>query len=160
LHAIQHIHGTEGGIVGLYRGMWPTAMGIIPYGGINFMSYEYFKRLWEQHYGQGEDALPTHVRLLSGGFAGALGQTASYPLDVVRRRMQLSSFVHFRDNFSRHDYSTTYSSLRSIIIYDGYMGLFRGISINYIKVVPMVSISFTVYDTLLKYAGVFEQTGD
>lgn len=30
----------------------------------------------------------------------------------------------------------------------GISSLFRGISINYIRVVPMVSVSFTTYDTL------------
>lgn len=34
--------------------------------------------------------LSVPAKLLSGGFAGAVAQSFSYPLDVVRRRMQLA----------------------------------------------------------------------
>ena len=36
----------------------------------------------------------------------------------------------------------------------GMRGLFRGISINYIRVVPMVAVSFTSYDLLKDWLGV------
>ena len=36
----------------------------------------------------------------------------------------------------------------------GVRGLFRGISINYIRVVPMVAVSFTSYDLLKDWLGV------
>lgn len=42
---------------------------------------------------------------------------------------------------------------------EGMSSLFRGISINYIRVVPMVSVSFTTYDMLKAWFQVDSSTG-
>jgi len=90
---------SEGGVTALYRGLTPTLIGIIPYAGLSFYSFELLKASLLQHCawarapasGDGEVALQVPARLLCGGLAGALSQTISYPLDVTRRRMQLGS---------------------------------------------------------------------
>ena len=43
-----------------------------------------------QNYLLGGLVLTVPAKLLCGGFAGAIAQTFSYPLDVTRRRMQLA----------------------------------------------------------------------
>lgn len=43
-----------------------------------------------QNYFLGGLVLTVPAKLLCGGFAGAIAQTFSYPLDVTRRRMQLA----------------------------------------------------------------------
>ena len=75
----------------LYRGLTPTLLGVIPYAGTSFFTYETLKSWAVER--KGGDALhpmlPSPLeRLAAGAVAGLLGQTASYPLDIVRRRMQ------------------------------------------------------------------------
>jgi solute carrier family 25 protein 42 len=75
----------------MYRGFAPTIIGVIPYAGVSFLTYEKLKGMWLQKKSSGDSTdsnLSPLRRLLYGAIAGLLGQTASYPLDIVRRRMQ------------------------------------------------------------------------
>ena len=84
------------GYSALYRGFAPTIIGVIPYAGVSFLTYEKLKGMWckRQSSSKETESLKTDSnlsplwRLLFGAMAGLLGQTASYPLDIVRRRMQ------------------------------------------------------------------------
>ena len=70
---------------GLFQGLGPTLTGIVPYAGLKFLVYEGLKRELGEGYGAKH-----WVHLLTyGAVAGLVAQTATYPLDVVRRRMQV-----------------------------------------------------------------------
>ncbi len=91
LHVFRTIINREG-ILALYRGYTPAMVGIIPYAGTSFSTYEMLKKFWDQRAKERGEAGPTPIqRLVSGGIAGLLGQTTSYPLDIVRRRMQTAT---------------------------------------------------------------------
>merc|ERR1719219_1395000 len=92
-HVFSTIFHREG-LLAFYRGFLPTMIGIIPYAGTSFSTYEMLKRHWAEK-AREEGLSPTEPkplqRLMFGGIAGLLGQGASYPLDIVRRRMQTAS---------------------------------------------------------------------
>ncbi|XP_077210716.1 mitochondrial substrate carrier family protein [Tasmannia lanceolata] len=130
----------EGGIRGLYRGAAPSLYGIFPYAGLKFYFYEEMKtHVPEDHK---KDIM---VNLVCGSVAGLLGQTITYPLDVVRRQMQVQG-LSASNNGSQA--KGTLESLVSIVQKQGWKQLFSGLSINYLKVVPSVAIGFTVYDAM------------
>jgi hypothetical protein len=152
----------ESGVRGLYRGFGATALGIIPYAGMSFFTYDTLKGVAARYYNQGhasgvqrgtsasssaappatnEVPVPVLVRLLCGALAGATAQTASYPLDVVRRRMQLFGLA---SNLPKYD--NTWHALVSIVRTDGWRKLYVGLSINYMKVGPAHAISFVTYE--------------
>ncbi|KAL7451274.1 hypothetical protein ACHAWC_003097 [Mediolabrus comicus] len=80
----------QGGIRGLYRGITPTLLGILPYSGTAFMINEQAK-LRISHIMQRE---PTTIeRLQCGALSGLFAQTLTYPLEVTRRRMQTIGIV-------------------------------------------------------------------
>jgi len=80
---------------------------------------------------------------LCGGIAGAVAQTFSYPLDVTRRRMQLAMMNESTRKFGMGMFQT----LALIYNENGvWRGLYRGMSINYLRAIPMVAVSFTTYE--------------
>ena len=46
-------------------------------------------------------------------------------------------------------------TLRLIVEKDGFMGLYRGMGPNFIKLVPTVTVSYIVYEQTLRSLGVF-----
>lgn len=121
----------------LFRGYTPTVLGVIPYSGTSFFTYETLKRLHSEKTNK-----PPHPieRLVFGAVAGMLGQSASYPLDIVRRRMQTASITGSA-------YNTIKSTISTIVKEEGVIkGLYKGLSLNWIKGPIAVGISFTTFD--------------
>eukprot|EP01117_Protostelium_nocturnum_P014404 TRINITY_DN5481_c0_g1_i1.p1 TRINITY_DN5481_c0_g1~~TRINITY_DN5481_c0_g1_i1.p1 ORF type:complete len:313 (-),score=91.88 TRINITY_DN5481_c0_g1_i1:49-987(-) len=128
----------EEGYGALFKGLSPTVMGVAPYVGLNFMTYETLKAFVKQHI-QPE---PTTYQLLTcGGTAGAIAQTITYPLDVLRRRMQMQGFGE-----GHPVYGNTLNAIITMWKQDSYRAFYKGLIPNYLKVVPAISISFVTYE--------------
>ncbi|RDD47910.1 Mitochondrial adenine nucleotide transporter ADNT1 [Trichoplax sp. H2] len=146
LHAAVLICRQEGGFFGgaLYRGIGPSLMGVAPYVGLNFMIYENLKGIVTRRYystsTNGTSELPVPVRLMCGGIAGAASQSVTYPLDVIRRRMQMKGT---NSNFA---YTSTANAFATIIRVEGYLGLYKGMLPNVIKVAPAIAVNFVAYE--------------
>jgi len=126
------------GPLALYRGIAPTILGVIPYAGTSFFTYESLKIFHHERTGRRVNAIE---RLICGAFAGLVGQSASYPLDIVRRRMQTGAAPNA---------ASILDVLRSVFAHEGLRhGLFKGLSMNWVKGPIAVGISFTTFDTIL-----------
>ncbi|KAI9354867.1 mitochondrial carrier domain-containing protein [Zopfochytrium polystomum] len=139
-------------VLNFYRGFMPTVYGIMPYAGISFLTYESLKSWAYRHPGlRGDDAaaaaaggkkkmsLNWWAQMIIGGVSGALGQTSSYPLEVVRRNMQVAGR-------RRERFVSTWEMARNIFRKRGVKGFFVGLSIGYVKILPMHAASFYVYE--------------
>jgi solute carrier family 25 protein 16 len=142
------------GISNFYRGFSATIIGMLPYAGMSFLTHDTAHDLFRlpaiakystlpkrTNHPAGEPApLRTWAELCSGGIAGLVSQTASYPLEVIRRRMQVGGAVgdghrlRIRETAGR------------IFKEKGLKGFFVGLTIGYVKVVPMVAVSFYTYE--------------
>ncbi|ELU15657.1 hypothetical protein CAPTEDRAFT_187133 [Capitella teleta] len=149
----------EGGLRALYKGIVPTMLGMAPYAGLSFYCFESLKVLLLEKFpdlcgkpcsmGDGSLVLIIPAKLLCGGLAGALAQTVSYPLDVARRKMQLSLMLP-----ESHKFKNWHTTLKVVFTEHGVRnGLYRGLSINYIKVTPMVAVSFSMYELMKQILG-------
>ena len=79
---------------GCVQGVTPTVMGILPYSGMKFFAYQKLKRAWsDAHPTVTPERPPIYALLTFGAVSGLVAQTLTYPLDVVRRRMQVCYMV-------------------------------------------------------------------
>jgi len=88
------------------------------------------------------------AELTSGGLSGAISQTVAYPLEVTRRRMQVGGAVGHRRHLSIKE------TMGAIFKDRGISGFFVGLSIGYVKVVPLVAVSFYTYERLKMHLGI------
>ncbi|XP_063918262.1 mitochondrial coenzyme A transporter SLC25A42-like [Zophobas morio] len=128
----------EEGIAAFYKGYVPTIAGVVPYAGVSFFTYDTLKLVYRDYTKLDRNAtLNPLISLSFGAVAGMLGQCSSYPLDIVRRRMQT-------------DTQGQYKSIRAtvkIIYKEGIIGgFYKGLSMNWIKGPIAVGISYSSYD--------------
>lgn len=147
--AAHKIYKTEG-LRSFYRGYIPNLLGIIPYAGIDLAIYETLKKSYMEQYSDGRN--PSVLAIIAcGAFSSSCGQLASYPLALVRTRLQAQVIAPG----VVHNTPITMSGLfRHIISKEGPIGLYRGITPNFMKVAPAVSISYVVYEKCRQMLGV------
>mmetsp|Transcript_32749 Transcript_32749/g.92896 ORF Transcript_32749/g.92896 Transcript_32749/m.92896 type:complete len:411 (-) Transcript_32749:182-1414(-) len=139
------------GLMGLYSGIGPTLWGILPYAGIKFYVYQSLKQQYRHLAVQSpsEDVsprLPLTLMLSFGAVSGLVGQTLTYPLDIVRRRMQVQGVVINGVPAGGAIYSSTLDCMVGMVRNEGLRSLFYGLHINYIKVIPSTALGFMIYD--------------
>ncbi|CAH0489834.1 unnamed protein product [Peronospora farinosa] len=162
-HAVQRISAEEG-MMGLYRGMGATLMVTVPNLAINFTLYEslkeYARSLRRSQTLPGltpverEQAVERHSdmqlsvtdTLLCGGTAGIVSSLVTFPIDVVRRRLQISA-IHAENAGIR---PTATGIATDLIRTQGVSGFYRGLTPELMKVVPMVGITFGTFERLKK----------
>lgn len=92
MHAARHIVEREG-IGGLYTGMCPTLIGIVPLMALQFGSYEAFKQAIRNAKAPA-DVDPNSLQLTfmeqscAGFSAGVISKFLTMPLDVIKKRFQ------------------------------------------------------------------------
>jgi solute carrier family 25 protein 16 len=143
------------GLANFYRGFSATLWGMLPYAGISFLThdtvgdwlrhpliarYTTLPRSPNSRIANKRPQLKYWAELASGGLAGAVSQTVSYPLEILRRRMQVGGAVGDGHRLSMAE------TARGIWLESGWRGFWVGLSIGYLKVVPMVATSFFVYE--------------
>ncbi|KAL2554544.1 Mitochondrial substrate carrier family protein [Forsythia ovata] len=141
-HALHTICRDEG-FLGLYKGLGATLLGVGPSIAISFSVYESLRSHW--HLQRPNDSVVA-VSLACGSLSGIASSTATFPLDLVRRRMQLEGAA----GRARVYNTGLFGTFRHIIRTEGLRGLYRGIMPEYYKVVPSVGIVFMTYETLKK----------
>lgn len=111
--------------------------------GLNFAVYESLKDwlIKSRPFGLVEDSeLSLTTKLACGAAAGTVGQTVAYPLDVIRRRMQMVGWNNVAyvvgDGRSKAplEYTGMIDAFRKTVRHEGFLALYKGLGPNFVKV--------------------------
>ncbi|PVU91263.1 hypothetical protein BB559_004208 [Furculomyces boomerangus] len=145
-----------------------SVVGMIPYGGVSFLTHNFFVTLGKTKFadiavlpkketsGSGgllagkrnkhrKTELRAWAELTAGGLSGVFAQTCSYPFELVRRRLQVSGSNNPEKKIKMIQVA------KSIYSTQGFGGFFVGLTIGYVKVLPMFAVSFYTYAKLKSF---------
>eukprot|EP01070_Trichotokara_eunicae_P002068 Trichotokara_eunicae@DN2382_c0_g1_i1.p1 len=121
-----------------FSGLGPTLIGVFPYAAVSFWAFETMKDNIEE---RKQRKCKTSELLIIGAIAGSLSQTVVYPLDTIRKTMQVHPLTH-----------TSSVNMRTVIpdIYRAYglQGFYKGLGVNLLKGPLGAGISYTINDIL------------
>ena len=115
------------GFRSFYRGLPMGLIGMFPYSAIDLFTFETLKKgvvkrnMKAKGIKHEEDALPSNFALaLMGGFSGAIGASAVYPINLLRTRLQSQGTTQHP-----RTYTGVLDVTRQTIKGEGFKGLFK-----------------------------------
>jgi solute carrier family 25 phosphate transporter 23/24/25/41 len=135
----------DAGPRGLYKGLAPTLFAVMPFLACQMSTADALKSVCASR-----DFEVTTFRMgLIGGTAGIVAQSVVYPLDVLRRRMQMNAAGGGNVNVIS---DSTWLAMRQVVKREGVRSLFAGVVPTYMKVFPAVAIAMTTTKELIGYS--------
>jgi len=125
----------EGGARSFWRGNGVNVVKIAPETSIKFLAYEKMKGVIREK--RNEETCPTH-RFLAGACAGAISQTAVYPLEVVKTRLAIRK---------TGQYTGVFDCIHKLLVNEGPRCFFKGYVPNLVGIIPYAGIDLCVYET-------------
>ncbi|XP_076451957.1 mitochondrial thiamine pyrophosphate carrier-like [Babylonia areolata] len=139
---------SQEGVLGFYRGLIPAIIQIAPQMGLQFGFYSLFTGLWNRTRGVWFDSIPDSVEsFVCGTGSGMVSKSIIFPLDVVKKRLQVQGFESARIRFgATRQYSGMVSCLVQIARQEGVRGLYKGLTPGVLKAGLVAGINFSVYE--------------
>ncbi|XVF15825.1 hypothetical protein REPUB_Repub09cG0189800 [Reevesia pubescens] len=140
----------EEGWTALYKGLGPGLLMQVSHGAIQFTAYEELRRItvdYKERKRKAESAsnlLNSFDYAVLGGSSKIAAILITYPFQVIRTRSQQ------RPNEGSPRYMSSWHVVKETARFEGFRGFYKGITPNLLKNVPASSITFIVYENVLK----------
>lgn len=149
--AFRKIYKHEG-FMGFYSGIGPTLLVAVPNFAISYSVYgtlkEYtldddlFYNLRKVDAESGDIKSGFLLTVLCGACSGCFATIITFPMDTIRRRMQIQNL-----HVDLEHRLTSRQQLMRLVKDEGLGSLYRGLKPELLKVIPMVSTMFLVYES-------------
>ncbi|XP_068613441.1 mitochondrial basic amino acids transporter-like [Brachionichthys hirsutus] len=144
---LAHIYKEEG-LRGINRGMVTTLLREAPSFGMYFLAFDVLMRNLGCEPG---DSYMVPKLLFAGGMAGIASWLSTYPVDVIKSRMQADGVGGV------HQYSGIADCVRQSIRKEGYMVFTKGLTSTLVRAFPVNAATFATVTLVLMYARGFEE---
>ncbi|KAL4799899.1 mitochondrial carrier domain-containing protein [Aspergillus venezuelensis] len=161
LSSVKEIARHEGA-KGLFRGCSAAVGQIVPYMGLFFATYETLRPVMAAAPDLSPiPLLPGSGDAAAGVVASVLAKTGVFPLDLVRKRLQVQGptralYVH--KNIP--EYRGVINTMKMIFRTQGVRGLYRGLTVSLVKAAPASAVTMWTYERALKLLMEYEIAAD
>jgi solute carrier family 25 (mitochondrial folate transporter), member 32 len=157
----------EEGFGALYKGSVPALL-LTSHGGVQFVVYEFLRKHFHYARARKSDKADGEMSsvmnrleksigyLTMGAVAKIVASTVTYPLQVVKARMQQrSEIVELTSDGEvrvvKREYPGIRATLKRILEKEGPAGFFKGCIPNAVRVAPSAAVTFVVYEAVMDY---------
>jgi len=132
---------------GFYRGLSAALVQTVPGMALTFCSYEMIKAKYLQVSDQ--TRLDPLGNVGVGGLAGLVSKLAVYPLDTIKKRLQINSMLETAS--SREKYAGIACCVRTMFREEGVRGFFKGTTPAIAKASLASALTFSTYEGTLRF---------
>lgn len=130
-----------GGVANFFRGIKPAVIGVVPFAGVDLALYNILRDVVaERRHLHSANDLGIFATLCIGATSSSVAQMVSFPLSVVRTRLQASH----ADNGMLDCFQKVWKS-------SGIRGLYRGLVPSLAKGLPSSVIGYVVFEQTKKW---------
>lgn len=137
LEHTMHILRTEG-IKGYFVGIEPAMLSVASTMGIMFWAYEVARDVTKKY-----NEVP-FIEGICGFIAGGASKGATFPLDTLRKRVQMHKMTHGTN-------TTALALLSNILRNEGLFGVYKGFGISLLKTAPTSAFSLWMYELTISW---------
>ncbi|OBT98165.1 mitochondrial thiamine pyrophosphate transporter [Pseudogymnoascus verrucosus] len=137
---------TNEGPAGFFRGLSAGIIQIVPYMGLFFSVYETlrpYSATLTLPFGSGD--------AVAGVAASVFAKTAVFPLDLVRKRLQVQGPTRRQYVVGGLAYRGVGGSMKAIVRREGWRGLYRGLTVSLVKAAPASAVTMWTYERALAF---------
>ncbi|XP_065851223.1 folate transporter 1, chloroplastic isoform X2 [Euphorbia lathyris] len=141
----------EEGWSALYKGLVPSLF-LVSHGAIQFTAYEELRKVVvdyrskQKNYGSSDiHVLNSFDYAVLGGSSKVAAMIVTYPFQVIRARLQQRPSM---DGVPK--YMDSWHVVKETVRFEGFRGFYKGIIPNLLKNAPAASITFIVYENVVK----------
>ena len=133
--------GKQEGFRGYFHGLVPTLAGV-SHGALYFTAYEKLKA--QRRKARKGQTLTNMDTIITSSLSKVFAGTLTYPHQLVRARMQM---YNPSDLTQRHGLGVL-GVIRQVWVQEGFLGFYKGLGPNLLRVVPSTCVTFLVYENV------------